>query len=79
MVYDASPYLLVPCRDLPTACKQTRHARGLLTRPCGACALSDVCRRAMRKEVEAVSQLPQLVKEKTSRAITCMPERKIAA
>ena len=76
LVYDVSPYLLVPCRDLPAACKQIRHARGLLTRPCGTCALSDMCKGAMRKEAEAVSQLPQLVKTKTSRAITRMSGRK---
>ena len=79
MVYDVSPYLLTPCRDLPTACKQTRHARGLFTRPCGACALSDMCRAAMRKEAEAVSKLPQLVNAKTSLTIMCKSERKIAA
>jgi len=79
MVYDVSPYLLTPCRDLPTACKQIRHARGLFTRPCGACGLSDMCRAAMRKEAEAVSKLPQLVKAKTRLTIMCKPERKIAA
>jgi hypothetical protein len=73
---DLVPYLLVPCRDLPTACKQTHRARGLRTELCGTCALSDMCKGAMRKEAEAVSQLPQLVKTKTSRAITRMSGRK---
>ena len=69
MVCYVSRYLLIPCRDLPTTCKQTRQSRELFTRPCGACALSDMCRDAMRKEAEAVSQLPQLFEAKTSRTI----------
>ena len=68
MAYDVSPYLLVPRRDLPTACKQTHHAKDLLTSPCAACALSDMCRSAMRKEGEAVPRLPQLVQAETGRA-----------
>lgn len=63
MAHDLSPYLRVPSRDLPTACKQTRQARGLRTRPCGTCDLSDLCRRAMRTEPQAVSALPELVQE----------------
>ena len=43
-----------------------------------ACALSDMSKGAMRKESEAVSQLPQPVKAKTRRAITCMSGRKVA-
>ena len=76
MAYDVSPYLLLPCRDLPTACKQARHARGLLITPCGACALSDMCKSP---EAQTASQLPQPVKGNTSRAITCISRRKAAA
>ena len=60
MAYDVSPYLLLPCRDLPTACKQARHARGLLITPCGACALSDMCKSRKRKQRPSC---PNLLKE----------------
>lgn len=43
MAYDVSPYLLRPRRDLPTACRQIRQAKGIFTAPCGACGLSDMC------------------------------------
>lgn len=76
MTYNVSPYLLLPCRDLPTACKQTRQAKGLLAAPCGACALIDMCESA---EARAVSKLPRPPKGNTSRAIACMSEHKAAA
>lgn len=79
MLHDVSPYLLVPRRDLPTACKQSRHARGVLTRPCAACTLSDACRSAMRRESEAVSQLPQTVSSSAARSRAGILEREIAA
>ena len=69
MTYDVSPYLLLPCRDLPTACKQTRQAKGLLAAPCGACALIDMCKSA---EARAVSQLRRPLKGNTSRAIALL-------
>jgi hypothetical protein len=75
MTYDVSPYLLRPRRDLPTACRQTRHARGMPVAPCGACALSDMCKSP---EAQAASQLPPSVKN-TNRRVTCMPEPKAAA
>ena len=79
MAYDVSPYLLVPCRDLPTACKQAHYVRGLPEAPCGACALSDMCQRAMLEEAQAVSHRFQPVKGNTGRAIAFVSARKAAA
>jgi hypothetical protein len=76
MAYDVSPYLLLPCRDLPTACRQTRHAKGILVAPCGACALSDMCKSA---EARAASILPPPVAANPSGATTCTSGRKAAA
>jgi len=76
MAYDVSPYLLLPRRDLPTACRQIRQAKGIAAAPCGSCALSDMCKSA---EAQVVSQLPQPFKGSTSRAVTCLRRRKAAA
>ena len=74
-----SPYLLTPCRDLPTACKQIRQARGKRTRPCAACAVSHVCQEATRTEPQAVSQLPEPLRSAKDRAIVRAPGRTKAA
>ena len=71
MANEISPYLRIPRRDLPTACKQIHHARGMPP-PCGTCDLSDICENAPRREPQAVSALPQTVKSKKKRAIVCL-------
>ena len=70
MVYNVSPYLRLPCRDLPTACEQLHVAKGLLDRPCGACSLSDHCKTVMRAEPRSVSQLPQPLKRSIGPVVT---------
>lgn len=79
MAHDVSPYLRAPRRDLPTACKQARHAQGLRARQCGACALSDLCKRAMQEEAQAVSRLPQSLGKNAVRAIARIIGRRTAA
>lgn len=55
-----SPYLMMTRRDLPTACRDAGLARGMPARLCQKCDLSDICRRAMRSEGQAISKLPQV-------------------
>lgn len=79
MAYEVSPYLLAPCRDLPIACEQVRHARGLLTTPCGPCAVHDMCKRAMLSEAQAMPQQSIPVERNMSRVITRKSGHKAAA
>lgn len=76
MAYDVSPYLLLPCRDLATACRQKRHARGVLVAPCGACPLSDMCKSP---EAQAAYSLPPSVARYPDRAVGYALRRKDAA
>jgi hypothetical protein len=43
MAHTVSPYLLAPRRDLRTACRQIRLARGLPGASCGACDNVELC------------------------------------
>ena len=71
-----SPYLLLPRRDLPTACRQIRQAKGILVAPCGACALSDMCDSA---EAKAVTLLRAPSKRGDAQLPVPAPRRKDAA
>lgn len=76
MAYDVSPYLLLPRRDLPTACRQIREAKGIFVAPCGACPLSDMCKSPGAK---AVALLPEPANKNTSQSIAPVSGRREAA
>lgn len=76
MAYDVSPYLLLPRRDLPTACRQIREAKGIVAAPCGACALSDMCKSP---EAKTAALLPRPVNDNTSQTIARVSGRPEAA
>ncbi len=69
MTNNVSPYLLTPCRDLPTACRQIREAQGLRSKPCGACAIAGLCKAAIHRELQAIAQLPEAIAKQTGQAI----------
>ena len=79
MGYDVSPYLLVPCRDLPTACQQIHRAKGLSSPPCGACDLSDMCKTVFLRQTNAVALLPRPAKGNAAQTTTILSGRKTAA
>lgn len=61
-----SPYLLTPLRDLRTACRQIREARGEPEASCGACDLFELCpcRAAeARREAAARSAFARAISE----------------
>ena len=76
MAYDVSPYLLLPRRDLPTACRQIREAKGIFVAPCGACALADMCKSP---EAKAATLLLKPVNENASQTIVGVSGRQEAA
>ena len=71
-----SPYLLLPRRNLPTACRQIHQAKGILAAPCGACSLSDMCKSP---EAKALALLPKPIKKDIRHTIASTLEHQEAA
>ena len=59
MVCHESPYLLLPRRSLPVACRELHLKRGLAAPPCEACILIDICNRAAEEAEGTAANLLQ--------------------